>query len=110
MRSGLKEIDIHDSKKNSKSAGHTAEERRAFTEMISGGMVDVYRSKYADLEGAFTFWSRRSSSTRPQNKGWRLDYFLVNEEMEIRVDDVIHLRHIDASDHCPIICLLSPVP
>jgi exodeoxyribonuclease III len=101
-------IDIHNSKGNSRYAGHTPEERAEFSKLLDGGFVDAFRRRNPDLTGAYTFWSSRSKTTREQNKGWRLDYGIVNEELFPRVHDVLHLAHVDSSDHCPISVLLAP--
>lgn len=39
---------------------------------------------------------------RPSNRGWRLDYFLVNKiGMDFVKDSLIHNQY-EGSDHCPI--------
>lgn len=103
------EVDIHNSKGNRKNAGHTPQECTAFSELLrpDGGYVDAYRSMNPNVDGAYTFWSKRSKTTRETNKGWRLDYAICSEEMFARVHDVQHLVHIDASDHCPVQVLVS---
>jgi exodeoxyribonuclease III len=103
------EIDIHNSKGNRKNAGHTPEECAAFSEMLrpEGQYVDAFRAKYPHLEGAYTFWSARSKTTRVKNAGWRLDYFICDKELYACVHDVRHLVHIDDSDHCPLEILLE---
>lgn len=105
------EIDIHNSKGNVKNAGHTPEERAAFTELLKdeGGFVDVFRRRNPDVKDSYTFWSMRSKTTRAQNKGWRLDYFLINKEAMPRVSDMAHLTNYTASDHSPIMLTLAPL-
>jgi len=47
------------------------------------------------------------ANLRPVNKGWRLDYFLVNESsMDIVEDSLIHNQYY-GSDHCPIELVLD---
>lgn len=105
------EIDIHNSKGNVKNAGHTGEERAAFSELVKdgSGYVDVFRKRNPGLEGAYTFWSMRSKTTRKENKGWRLDYCIVNEEAMSRVSEMAHLTEYTASDHAPIMLSLLPL-
>lgn len=55
----------------------TPEERQSFAEnYINKGFVDAFRRQYPDVVG-YTYWSRRFPHLRAQNKGWRLDYWLV---------------------------------
>lgn len=102
-------VDVHNSKGNRKNAGHTPEECAAFDELVrpGAGWVDAYRARNPNVDGAYTFWSGRSKTTRPQNKGWRLDYAVCSKELDARVYDVAHLVHVDASDHCPVQVLIS---
>eukprot|EP00803_Ostreobium_quekettii_P001739 evm.model.scf_239.4 EVM.evm.TU.scf_239.4 scf_239:92113-94459(+) len=70
------EIDIHSPKTNLRSAGFTVEERTSFTKnFIDNGFVDTFRRQYPDVVG-YTYWSYKRKA-RENNKGWRLDYFLV---------------------------------
>ena len=39
---------------------------------------------------------------RAKNVGWRLDYFIVNNEYINKVKDSLILNEILGSDHCPI--------
>lgn len=43
---------------------------------MDAGLVDAFRERFPDLTG-YTYWSRRFPHLRQQNRGWRLDYFLV---------------------------------
>jgi exodeoxyribonuclease III len=60
------EIDIFDSKGNKGNAGHTPQERAAFGQLLSAGegLVDSFRALNPDVKDAYTFWSRRSPTTR----------------------------------------------
>ena len=52
------------------------EERDSFAANLLGrGLVDSFRRQYPEVAG-YTWWSRRLKC-RENNKGWRLDYFLV---------------------------------
>jgi exodeoxyribonuclease-3 len=42
------------------------------------------------------------ANLRPVNKGWRLDYFLINEESKDNLVDSEILNDYMGSDHCPI--------
>ncbi|BDA42349.1 DNA-(apurinic or apyrimidinic site) lyase [Coccomyxa sp. Obi] len=95
------EIDIHDPKRNLRSAGFTKEERESFSlQLLQRGFKDVFRETYPDIVG-YTYWNYRTGA-RARNSGWRLDYFLVSEAMAGKVHDVFHLPDVQGSDHCPI--------
>lgn len=62
-------IDIHNSKGNKKSAGHTAEEREEMTNLLGEEWVDVFRHMYPNKR-AYTYFSRRfGDRMKEQNKG-----------------------------------------
>lgn len=96
-----KEIDIHEPKRNLRSAGFTEEERQSFTACYTeAGMVDAFREQHPGVV-AYTYFSHRMGM-RAKGKGWRLDYFLVSDDLHKRVHDCYHLPHIMGSDHVPI--------
>ena len=47
----------------------------------------------------WTWWDVRSRA-RERDKGWRLDYFLVNKKLTIKEGKIC--KEIYGSDHCPI--------
>jgi exodeoxyribonuclease III len=101
LNCAAEEIDIHNPKGNLKSAGFTPEERASFAEhLLGGGFADAFRRKYPGVVG-YTYWGYRFNA-RANNKGWRLDYFLVSEALWGRVHDAYHLPEVLGSDHCPL--------
>lgn len=96
-----KEIDIHNPKSNLKSAGYSIEERESFAKYFEKGWVDTFRKRNPE-KVCYTYWSMRGNA-KELNKGWRLDYFLVDEEFDSKnvVDSEI-LVNYNGSDHCPI--------
>lgn len=53
------------------------EERDSFSKhLIGGGFTDVWRNRHPDIVG-YTYFSYKLKD-RQDNKGWRLDYFLVS--------------------------------
>ena len=48
------------------------------------GFVDTFRALYPDKTGAYTWWSYLRHA-RETNAGWRIDYFLVSEELKDRI-------------------------
>jgi exodeoxyribonuclease-3 len=76
------------------------EERRALTRWLEAGFVDIFRRLNPDTE-QYTWWTYRYDA-RARNIGWRLDYFLVAEELSNCVRAARILGHVSGSDHCPI--------
>ena len=96
-----KEIDLKNPKTNRKNAGFTDEERNKMTELLSAGFVDSFRYFYPDMVDVYSWWSYRFKA-REKNAGWRIDYFIVSEDMKDRMKDAKIHTDIMGSDHCPI--------
>ena len=94
------EIDIKNAKTNTRSAGFTIEERNKMTELLESGFTDTFRYLYPDTI-KYSWWSYMGGA-RAKNVGWRLDYFIVNNEYINKVKDSLILNEIMGSDHCPI--------
>ena len=94
------EIDIFYPDTNHKSAGFTDEERNWFTKYLDADYVDTYREFVKD-GGHYTWWSNFANS-RAKDIGWRLDYFVVNNEFLKRVVTSEIMPEVMGSDHCPI--------
>lgn len=94
------EIDIKNAKTNTRSAGFTIEERNKMTELLESGFIDTFRYLYPDTI-KYSWWSYIGGA-RAKNVGWRLDYFIVNNEYINKVKDSLILNEILGSDHCPI--------
>lgn len=94
------EIDIKNAKTNTRSAGFTIEERNKMTELLESGFTDTFRYLYPDTI-KYSWWSYMGGA-RAKNVGWRLDYFIVNNEYINKVKDSLILNEILGSDHCPI--------
>lgn len=95
------EIDLKNPKTNRKNAGFTDEERAKMTELLNAGFVDTYRYKYPEVEGKYSWWSYMFHA-REKNAGWRIDYFIVSENLKDKIEDAKILDDIYGSDHCPI--------
>ena len=96
-----KEIDLKNPKTNHKNAGFTDEERGKFTELIDAGFIDTFRYFHPDETGIYSWWSYRFKA-REKNAGWRIDYFLVSEELKGRLKSAGIHTEIFGSDHCPV--------
>jgi len=98
-----REIDLAHPDRNRQSAGFTDEEREGFTNLLSRGFVDTFRHIHGDVEGVYTWWAQRVRTSKINNSGWRIDYFLVSERIK---DRVIKSEMIDSGprqDHTPIL-------
>jgi|TARA_Y100000992_G_C21272309_1_gene497653 exodeoxyribonuclease III len=86
--------------------GFLDEERLNFKEHLQLGYVDAFR--YLNKEANnYTYWDQRMPWLRKQNKGWRIDYYLVpNNLKELIIKSDIR-KEITGSDHCPITLQLN---
>lgn len=97
-----KEIDIHDPKGNKNSSGFLPEERKWMDTFLAGGWVDTFRQQNPAATGAYSWWSQRFPTVRLQNKGWRIDYICITENLRPQLKDACIYPDIKHSDHCPV--------
>jgi len=95
-----KEKDLANPDSNQQNAGFTIEEREWFSRFLKKGYIDTYR-EFEQEGGKYTYWTYRYNA-RKKNIGWRIDYFIVNEQIKDKVSDSYRLEEIMGSDHCPI--------
>ncbi|MEE1314203.1 MAG: exodeoxyribonuclease III [Faecalimonas sp.] len=95
------EIDLKNPKTNHKNAGFTDEERGKFSTILASGYIDTFRHFYPDMEQIYSWWSYRMKA-REKNTGWRIDYFVVSDELKDRLVDAKIHTEILGSDHCPV--------
>lgn len=100
------EIDLKNPKSNRRNAGFSDEERERMTKLLDAGFVDTFRRLYPDREDAYTWWTYRFNA-RDRNVGWRIDYFIVSQDLMTRVRDSVIHADIMGSDHCPVSLLLD---
>ena len=96
-----KEIDIHSPKTNKNTSGFLPEERAWFDEFILNGFVDGFRHLNKEPH-QYTWWSVLRPTTRLENKGWRIDYINVTENLKKKIGDVKIYPDVKHSDHCPV--------
>ncbi|MBM7050917.1 MULTISPECIES: exodeoxyribonuclease III [unclassified Rothia (in: high G+C Gram-positive bacteria)] len=97
------EIDLANPKSNTRSPGFTIEEREGFTNLLAKGFTDTFRHLHGDVTGAYTWWAQRSRTSKINNTGWRIDYWLVSNRV---ADKVTKSEMIDSGtrqDHTPIL-------
>jgi len=94
-------IDIHDPVRNAKNSGFLPEEREWMSGFLNTGFIDSFRFKNPAKQ-QYTWWSYRFNA-RANNKGWRIDYCMVNEPMKSRISDAYIQNEAKHSDHCPAV-------
>ena len=100
-----KAIDIHDPVRNKNVSGFLPVEREWLDSFISSGFVDSFR-EVNDSKDMYSWWSYRANS-RQNNKGWRIDYAMVSENLQYNITDAKILSEVKHSDHCPIVVNLK---
>ena len=99
------EIDIHNPKQNKNTSGFLPVEREWLTKFISTGFIDSFRHLNKEPHH-YSWWSYRANA-RNNNKGWRIDYHMVTENMIDRIERAYILPEAKHSDHCPIVLEIS---
>jgi len=99
------EIDLRNPKENVNTTGFLREERDWIDKYIDHGFVDIYRMLYPERV-QYSWWTYRYGA-RQRNIGWRLDYFLITNNLVTNVSDVIIHDDVFGSDHCPVTLVLE---
>lgn len=94
------EMDIHNPKSNQKTSGFLPEERAWLTRWFESGFTDAFRFKNPE-KVEYSWWSYRAGA-RGKNKGWRLDYWSVANELQDKIKAAGHHNEAVHSDHCPV--------
>jgi len=95
------EIDLKNPKANVGNPGFSNEERAKMTELLSAGFTDSFRFLYPDKADAYSWWSYRANA-RARNIGWRIDYFIVSENIRACIEEAEIYAQVAGSDHCPV--------
>lgn len=106
MNVAHKEIDLKNPGPNRGNAGFSDEERAQFSKLLDCGFIDTYRALYPDKTGAYSWWSYMYHA-REKNVGWRIDYFLISEELRPKLRNADILSDVFGSDHCPVMLELE---
>ena len=99
------EIDIKNPKANRRNAGFTDEERNKFSTLLEAGFIDTWRLQHPE-EVKYSWWSYRFNA-RANNAGWRIDYFVVSEDLKDKIATTDIHNEVFGSDHCPVELVLS---
>ncbi len=100
MNVAHEEIDIKNPSTNHHNAGFTDEEREKFTALLKAGFTDTWRLLNPTTV-KYSWWSYRFHA-RENNAGWRIDYFVVSDDLKDRIKGAEIHNEIFGSDHCPV--------
>lgn len=92
-------IDIHNPVGNKNSSGFLPEEREWMTKFLDLGFIDSFR-RLNDAPHNYTWWSYRANA-RNNNKGWRIDYNMLTENLGENLKASGIMPEAKQSDHCP---------
>ncbi len=98
-----KEIDLAHPSSNRRSPGFTDEERAGFTNLLAKGFTDTFRYIHGDIPDVYSWWAQRSKTSKINNRGWRIDYWLTSSRI---ADKITKSEMIDSGarqDHTPIV-------
>lgn len=98
-----KEIDLANPDNNHESAGFTDEEREGFTNLLDKGFTDTFRHIHGDVEGRYTWWAQRVKTSKINNSGWRIDYFIVSDRIKDLITNSDMIDSGERQDHTPIV-------
>lgn len=97
------EIDLANPGSNRQSPGFTDEERAGFTHLLSQGFTDTFRHLHGNTPNRYTWWAQRSKTSKINNTGWRIDYWLTSERLANRVIASDMIDSGTRQDHTPIL-------
>ncbi len=93
-----KTIDIHDPVSNKNSSGFLPQEREWMDKWFDNGMIDTFRHLNPQPH-QYTWWSYRAGA-RSKNKGWRIDYISISDNLKDKLSKAGIHPHDMQSDHC----------
>lgn len=95
------EQDIHDPVGNKRNSGFLPEERQWLSRWFEDGFTDTFRHLHPE-KIEYSWWSYRARA-REKNKGWRIDYQSVTNNLADKVLSVRQMNEAVHSDHCPVL-------
>ena len=98
-----KEIDLANPASNHFSAGFTDEEREGFTNLLAKGFTDSFRFIHGDVKDIYSWWGQRIKTSKINNSGWRIDYFIVSDRIKDKIQKSEMIDSGPRQDHTPIL-------
>lgn len=96
------EIDLANPNSNRRSPGFTDEERQGFTNLLAKGFTDTFRYIHGDVPNVYSWWAQRSKTSKINNSGWRIDYWLTSNRIADKVTTSDMINSGERQDHTPI--------
>lgn len=93
-------IDIHDPIRNATVSGFLPEEREWLSRFLNRGYIDTFRHLVKEPHN-YSWWSYRANA-RANNKGWRIDYNMITENLLPQLRSAAIFSNAVHSDHCPV--------
>lgn len=97
------EIDLAHPNNNRQSAGFTDEERSGFTDLLARGFTDTFRHVHGQVTDVYSWWAQRAKTSKINNSGWRIDYWLVSQRLAGKVKASEMVDSGPRQDHTPIL-------
>lgn len=97
------EIDLANPASNRRSPGFTDEERAGFTNLLAKGFTDTFRHLHGAVPNHYTWWAQRSKTSKINNTGWRIDYWLTSDRIADKVTKSEMIDSGSRQDHTPIL-------
>lgn len=94
-------IDLKNPEANKFNPGYSIQERTKFHELLESGFTDSFRYLYPNRI-LYSWWSYRFFA-REKNIGWRIDYFVVSNDIKEKIKESTILTNIYGSDHAPVL-------
>ena len=94
-------IDIHNPEKQQDTSGFLPGERDWFASFVADGYVDSFREIHHEKH-QYSWWSYRAGA-RQNNKGWRIDYNILTNNLKDKILNAKILPQAVHSDHCPVL-------
>lgn len=98
-----REIDLANPDGNRRTAGFTDEERLGFSNLLAKGFTDTFRHLHGDVEGIYSWWAQRARTSKINNTGWRIDYWIVSDRLADRVRKSEMIDSGPRQDHTPLL-------
>jgi exodeoxyribonuclease-3 len=106
LNTAPEELDIYKPETHHDVAGFTDQERSNFRKLLAdANLVDTYRYK-KPKEVQYTYWTYLFNA-RFYKKGWRIDFWLLSEEMKDKIKKTIIWDEQLGSDHAPVGLVLA---
>ena len=105
-----KDRDIYDPNKfRDIAAGFLNIERKNFNKLLEQGFIDIFRHINPN-SNKFSYWDQIRTHMRKNNKGWRIDYFLIPNNIINMIKKCDIWDDIIGSDHAPLILEFKKIP